>query len=350
MENYQSVLERMLGKVPGDVDKREGSIIYDALAPAAMELARAYTEFHKLLDEAFADTASREFLIRHAAERGLEPYPATQAVLRGEFSPSGIDVLNCRFSLGNMYYTAFEKIVDGVYKMRAETSGTEGNLHFGSMVPVDYIEGLESSLINEVLILGMEEEETEKFRQRYFESFSAKTFGGNKKDYIDKVEAITGGTVKVESCWNGGGTVKLIILDNQFNKASKALIEEVQELIDPTQDGAGLGLAPIGHTVTVDTVSYVPINIKTKLIFKNGFSWEEKEEQIKEVIYKYFLDLKNLWANQDNLVIRTSQIEARLLSLPDIEDVSETIINDKKGTLTLAPYEIPVLGGISYVS
>ena len=35
---YESILERMLEKVPDNMDKREGSIIYDALAPAAVEL------------------------------------------------------------------------------------------------------------------------------------------------------------------------------------------------------------------------------------------------------------------------------------------------------------------------
>ena len=32
---YESILQKMLNMVSDDVDKREGSIIYDALAPAA---------------------------------------------------------------------------------------------------------------------------------------------------------------------------------------------------------------------------------------------------------------------------------------------------------------------------
>lgn len=35
---YEEILERMLERVPDDMDKREGSLIYDALAPAAIEL------------------------------------------------------------------------------------------------------------------------------------------------------------------------------------------------------------------------------------------------------------------------------------------------------------------------
>lgn len=35
MKTYEEILQKMLGKVPSDVDKREGSVIYDALAPCA---------------------------------------------------------------------------------------------------------------------------------------------------------------------------------------------------------------------------------------------------------------------------------------------------------------------------
>ena len=36
---YERIVSRCLARVPGTVDKREGSIIYDAIAPAAAELA-----------------------------------------------------------------------------------------------------------------------------------------------------------------------------------------------------------------------------------------------------------------------------------------------------------------------
>jgi len=68
---FERVLQRMLSAVPANVDKREGSILYDALCGAALEMANLYLELDVILNETFADTASREFLIRRAAERGL---------------------------------------------------------------------------------------------------------------------------------------------------------------------------------------------------------------------------------------------------------------------------------------
>ena len=37
---YEELLQAMLDRVPSDVDKREGSVIYDALAPCAYFLAQ----------------------------------------------------------------------------------------------------------------------------------------------------------------------------------------------------------------------------------------------------------------------------------------------------------------------
>ena len=41
---YEVILQRMLDKVSDNMDKREGSIIDDALAPAAVELQLMYIE------------------------------------------------------------------------------------------------------------------------------------------------------------------------------------------------------------------------------------------------------------------------------------------------------------------
>ena len=39
--SYDNLLAEMLSNVATDVDKREGSIIFDTLSPAALELANA---------------------------------------------------------------------------------------------------------------------------------------------------------------------------------------------------------------------------------------------------------------------------------------------------------------------
>ena len=247
---FSNIMERMLNNVRDDVDKREGSIIWDALAPAALELELTYISLDYMHQQMFADTAERDSLILRARERGLEPYDPTYAVLKGEFTPTTIDVTGQRFSLGALNYVATEAITGeaGAYKMTCETAGADGHKTLGTMIPINYIDGLETASATAILIPGEDEEDTEDFRARYFDSFGDKGYGGNVQDYIDKVSALDGvGGVRVTPVWNGGRTVKCTILDASYNPATSTLINSVQQAIDPTQDGSGAGIAPIDH-------------------------------------------------------------------------------------------------------
>lgn len=345
---YKGILGRMLDKVPNNIDKREGSIIYDALAPAAMEMMHMYIELNTIMSETFGDTASRDFLILRAKERGIVPYSATYAILKAVSKPNTINIkIGSRFSLDDLNYTITEKIKEGEYKAKCESLGTIGNRYFGSMIPIDYIDGLESIELTELLIPGEDEEDTEAFRLRYFSSFDSKAYGGNVEDYLKKTNVIAGvGSTKVTPIWNGGGTVKLTILDSNFDKANNVLIETVQEQIDPTKDGSGIGIAPIGHIVTVDTVEEIKINISTRIVFSDGKSFSGVKHEIEKIISDYLLEMRKNWANQDELIVRIAQIESRIISIGGVIDIVNTKINDSPNNLTLTKYQIPLMGDI----
>ena len=346
---YEVILQRMLDRVPDNMDKREGSIIYDALAPAAVELQLMYIELDTILKETFADTAQRDYLVRRAAERGILPYDATYATLKGLFTPTSLDVpIGSRFSCNELNYVVISKIQDGEYELQCETLGVSGNGNFGDLIPIDYIQGLETARLSELLIPGEDEEDVESLRQRYFASFETKAYGGNKKDYVQKTNAIPGvGSTKVTPVWQGGGTVLLTILNSEFNKASSTLIQTVQNEIDPTKDGTGVGIAPIGHVVTVQTVEEVPINVKATFGFDDGYNFNTLKTTIQNTISNYLLELRKNWANQDNSVVRISQIETRILQIDGIVDIQNTKINNSTSNLTLGEYQVPTMGGVS---
>lgn len=346
---YEDILQRMLDRVPNSIDKREGSIIFDALAPAAVELQLMYIEFDTILQETFGDTASREYLIRRAAERGVIPYPATHAVLKAIATPSTINIpVGSRFSLNQLNYVITEKIADGEYKVQCESLGVIGNAYFGGLIPIDYINGLETIEITEILMPGEDEEGTEDIRTRYFATFDTKSYGGNKEDYIQKTNALPGvGSTKVTPVWNGGGTVLLTILNSEYDKASSTLVESVQESVDPTKDGSGSGIAPIGHVVTVRTVDNVEMSISTSITFHGSYSFDTMKSAIEGAIKEYFLEIRKTWATENESVVRISQIETRILSLTGVVDISNTMINGKASNCVLGVYEVPVLGGVT---
>lgn len=347
--SYESILERMLNRIPGTMDKREGSVIYDALAPAAAELQIMYIELDNILNETFGDTASRAFLIRRASERGITPYPASAAVVQAVSVPSTTEIpIGTRFSLGDNSFYVSEKVSDGKYNLVCEAAGSGGNNISGNIIPIDYVDGLETITVTELLIPGEDEEDTEAFRERYFKSTETKGYGGNRTDYIEKTNGISGvGSTKVTRAWNGGGTVKLTILDSQFFKASDALISKVQEIIDPGAEGDGMGIAPIGHEVTVDTVNEVAINITTSITFQEGFTFDNQRQLIKSAIEEYLIELRKEWADSDTIVVRISKIDNKILGVQGVIDVSNTALNGAAANTELTEYQIPILGTVT---
>lgn len=352
-QTYQVILQRMLDKVDEwarerdvSIDTREGSLIRTALSPAALEIQHMYIELDEVLNESFADTQSRDFLIRRCKERGITVEPATYAVRRGEFN---IDVpISSRFSLNKLNYIVIAKIENHVFQLRCETPGIIGNFESGNLIPIDYIDGLTIAELTAVLIPGEDEEDTEALRQRYFDSFDPNPYGGNMKDYIQKTNTINGvGSTKVTPIWNGGGTVLITILNSSFNKASSVLIDTVQNILDPAGNpGKGNGVAPIGHVVTVRSVDEVTVNISTIATMDVGYNWSQVEGNVIAVIDDYLLKIRKEWATNTLNVVRISQIDTKILTVDGIIDVVETKINGQASNLTLDEYQIPVLGTV----
>lgn len=348
-QTYEKILDRSLARVATDVDKREGSLVMNAIAPVSAEHANIYILLDGIIQNGYADTAIREYLVLRCKERGIIPYGATQAVLKGKFN---MEIpLGSRFNLNELNYkaVAFIENVDSFfyYQMECETEGTQGNKFFGSLNSIEYIDkDLEGELV-ELLIPAEDEEDTEALRERYLNSFNSNPFGGNKQDYKEKTNALdgVGGTVVIP-VWNGGGTVKLIIIDSNYNKASDTLVKRVQEEIDPDPQGTGLGIAPIGHTVTVTTVRELSVKVEARLTLNEGYTWSQIKPRAEEALEAYFLEMRKAWEN-GNLVVRISQIENRLLNQEGVLDVADTTLNGVSGNLSVETDQLPILGGVS---
>lgn len=346
---FDYIMIRMLESVPDTVDKREGSIIYDALAPAAAELVKCYMELDVVMDETFVDTASLQYLMLRCKERGVAIQGETAAVIEGVFTPSNIELsAGLRFNCDEVNYTITEKISADHYKLEAETLGTVGNKYTGLLLPIQTVNGLETAQIATVLIPAEDGDTTDTLREKYYASIDGEAFGGNVADYREKVNAITGvGGVKVYPVWNGGGTVKLTVIASDFTAPSAELISKVQTAIDPEQNhGEGLGLAPIGHTVTVTGAKYADLTITANVTFAAGWNWENGKSQLVSAANAYLDELCKAWADSETTVVRISQIETHLLALDCVVDVEDTTINGSVKNIELAADEIPRLGSI----
>ena len=140
--------------------------------------------------------------------------------------------------------------------------------------------------------------------------------------------------MKVFPVWNGGGTVKIVLVDSEWSVPSSELVEEVQEAIDP------VGTQGTGVTGTTIDVSFT-------LTFSGSASWTTTQEAVKAAIQSYFDDLTRTWADSENLIVRVSQIETKVLNVDGIIDITGTTINQGTANISLDADEIPVLGAVT---
>jgi len=341
---YEALLNRALQRVDTGVDTSEGSFLFDAIAPCVAELYEAYLYIDELEKRVYADTAYGEYLERRCAERGIYRKEASYAIRKGYFD-SEVPI-GSRWGKEELTYIVTELVQNGAYLLKCEQSGTIGNRYDGDLINIDAVENINTAKLGEVVQFGANREQDDALRCRYFNSFEKEAFGGNVADYKEKVGSIDGvGQVKVYPAWNGGGTVKLRLLNSTNNIPSSELIEKVQSLVDPIQNsGEGLGIAPIGHSVTVEAAEQVEIQLTTHLTFK-GSSWENVSSRVNKVIEDYFSELRSTWSESD-IVVRISQIEARLLDIDGIIDIEDIKLNGSTRNLYLSGEEVPVLVGV----
>jgi uncharacterized phage protein gp47/JayE len=351
---YEEIMRRCLARVPASMDKREGSVIWDALAPAAAELAQMYIEIKYMSDRVFPDTEPGDDLTKKVREHNIWRLPATAAIRLGLFYDGNnalMDVpVGSRYSGADLNYIVAEKIDTGQFRMRCETVGAVGNQYSGTLFPIPPIApGLGSAVLSDILINGEDEEADAPLYARYVESLKAQAYGGNIADYRIKTENMQGvGAAKIIPVWNGGGTVKVIFINSDWGVPSDALVDSIQTALDPTQNnGEGEGVAPIGHVVTVEGVIGMTINVTFTLTFNSGATWDSVKEAVTAAIQDYFDSLSEQWKSMDYLIVRVSQIESRILDVSGIIDITGTTINGGTANISLASNAIPTLGTVT---
>ena len=343
--SYEELLQRCLDRVPNTIDKRQGSIIYDALAPCCVELAQMYIELSGIYEQVFIDTAVGEALDRLVGQNGLTRKAATNAIRKGEFNL--VVPIGSRFSDGTYVYRVIENY-EGTYnsKLECETPGSVGNTYYGELTPVTYIVGLTKAVLSDIIDLGDDKESDVDLRDRYMEYVTAPEFGGNISDYQNKTKALQGvGCCKVVPIWNGGGTVKLIITNSVYGVPTESLVNDVQEAIDPTQDQQGLGIAPIGHLVTVEAAEGARIRVEAIFTLEAGVDPRDIQEKVNDMVDTYFRNLSMEWDQLDNITVRIAQLETRLLGIAGVLDIANAKMNDQEGNILLQSNQIPVREG-----
>lgn len=374
---YEYILERILSRVPDSLDKRQGSVIYNAIAPSCQELSNVYVEMQGIINQTFALTNEDEYQDLRYAEAGLVRFPATESIRKGVFTdnddePAYLNI-GTRFSTitetNPVYYEVISEYeedgtpVAGTYQLRCETKGAVGNDYTGAILPIEYIANLKTATLSDILIPGEDKENNTDFRIRYFIALNHKAFGGNIAQYREWIQAIEGtGPCQVYPVWDGGGTVEVSILNSNYDKASSILIDTVQQELDPdnfnsepVDQGQGLGTAPIGHVVTVVTPDELEIDVSATLVLKAGYTLPQVQPLVEASLSEYLLNIRKTWGNSNDFNVYVSGVYiartiATILNTEGVENVSDVLLNGSNQDIILTEnkttQQIPILGTV----
>lgn len=353
------ILERMLNRVPEDLDTAPGNYIWDSLSPSAIEFVLAYVALDEVLDRGFAQTTFGVFLTRRAAEHGVIRKEATKATgtLTIEGTHGAYITVGDRFSNTvtdgatqlAKYYVALEGGTIGIegrlqIKVEAVISGEMGNALIGEINNnAGGISGI-TKVYNELPFEdGVEEESDASLLTRFLERVQKPPSSGNKYDYARWAKEVPGvGQCIVKPLWNGPGTVKLIVLGEKGEILSPEIVSNVKEHIDPA-DGNGDGTAPIGAFVTVVTAAPTAIIITIPgLLLENGFDLNTVKKGIEKALEEALL------ATPPDSVIRRKDIERAVNVVPGTLDFGDILLNGRAENIRLEDDQKATLGEVIY--
>ena len=371
---YEYLMELALSFVPEDRDKRQGSVIYDALAPFCQVLAAGAIQLRQFYTQTYAVTATGEDLDNRVAEQGITRFAATHAVRKitvaDEDGNPVVLPLGSRFSTVSStspvnYTITAQYVEDGVavpgsYEATCEERGVVGNEYSGNLINITFVQGLASATMTSILVPARNQETDDELRERYFDALNQKAFGGNIADYREKVMELDGvGAVQIYPVWNGGGTVKLSIVDPTYGRCSLEFIASIQNEIDPEnaagEQGSGLGIAPIGHKVTVVTPDEVTINVTANVVLGTNYTKGQVETPIKEALASYIQSLRQSWAdatdlNEYSCDVFVSRISAAIVNVPGVSNVTGVTLNGQAQDIELTEngqiQQLPKLGEV----
>ena len=346
--SFEDILKRRLDDISDSLDKRQGSIIYDAIAPFAAEIAQMYIALDVFAEQTYLLTATGENLDNRVADYGLTRIQATKSQRLGTFTtsediPQAMTIaIGTRFSIPNEYGGYNYKVIQatntvGTYILECETAGTVGNQYFGTLLPLESVNNLGTATLIDIYTAGEDVETDERLRERAVAKVGETPFGGNIADYKQYVESQNGvGACLVIPVWNGGGTVKIVLITSSYEIPTETLINNIQTLLDPVANhGEGLGKAPIGHTVTVVAPTAYELSIEFDLTFDSSYTLESLTPQIENAIGNYIKEVQKQWANNSSVTIYISRLISAIISVQGVTNVENLTINEQNNNVVI---------------
>ena len=325
------------------VNREIGSFVWDALAPAANEMAKQYIEIRSNLSKAFVQTSYDEFLDMKSEEFGLTRKKGNNATAKVRFTGlAGVIIpkdfliqteTKLRYRTKTQLTISYIGTIEGY--VEAEDIGTQYNVAKGTInkIPV-VLTGLTSVTNIEDATSGSGIETDEELIERILIKAKTPATSGNANHYrVWAMNNVSVGDARIFPLHNGAGTVKVIIININKEPANEVIVKEVYDYIESER--------PIGATVTVESAKRLDVNIEALINKEPNANLETIKLEFNNKVNEYIKSI----ALKSNY-ISLARLGAILLSIEGVIDYSTLKINNSASNLPISDDYVAVLGGV----
>jgi len=318
------IMERMLERVSDTFNKEEGSFVYDALAPLAIELAEAYIQLDQVLNLGFAETSYGDYMDKRASEFGLTRKSATSAstivTVTGTVTKV-VDTGTIFATESGIQFITTETVTipdsgNVNIPVEAVNAGALGNVPSGTIITIPYsIDGVTSVTNVSAASGGADIESDDLLLSRLLSKVRTPITSGNAYHYLNWALEVEGvGDAKVYPTWNGVGTVKLVLLGQDKTPVTADVATEVYDYIETVR--------PIGVTVTAIPAVEEVVNVACVVTLEDGYTEADVNGLITQQITDYFKEIAFI---EDQ--VSRAQIGSMILAVDGVKDYTTLTLN-----------------------
>lgn len=340
-KTQEEFLQSMLSNLSNTEDKTPNSFSYDILSAAAI----VFEDFQRVILELFKkfdvmNLEDEELDARVLQIAGIKRKQATQSV--GEVTITGLPKTvipkETVFLAGSLEFRIDRDYIipdTGNITVKVKSVGYGGDANVlpnaidksnPQIIGVDNISNAKE--INN----GYDQETDDDLRERYLEKLLHPPKAGNPAHYklwATEVDGIW--NAKVFRTWQGGGTVKVVVIGLNRKAVGPDLIEKVKKHI--------LEEAPIRYeNLTVESATTKKVKVDVKIKLTQNANLIEVKEEIKDRIEKYFYSI----SFKENIV-SYAKVGAEILKVPGVADYDDLKLNGSLGNVELKETEVPAL-------
>lgn len=232
----------------------------------------------------------------------------------------------------------------------AQNAGTAGNVPADSIVlmvnPMSVITGI---INKEAFSGGTDEESDDDLRDRIVvrDLSIGDSYVGSVADYTRWAMSVNGvGGVIVLPTYDGAGTAKIIIADENGEPATQSLIDAVYNYIfspdDESERLAGVDAAEGGVVIVAPT--NIPVTISVSVKLESGYTVEDAGKAFREALKSYMMQTPK---DGD---LKYQRVGAILIDLPQVADYKDLLVNSDVQNIPVQQDEFPSIEALTVVS